>query len=196
MKRLFAIALALIALSCAVCFADSEAETNAVVYDFGDFTLELPEDIAGESGEIIENQAFLILYPDYDAANAFFNNIICVWTSEIMPISGMKDDDCAAYANSHLSAVAAQYKAQGLITSDFDIIACQRADVAGKDAIMIHYSSLINYANIGLDVEATVYTYQLAASDAALGTYIFTFTYYDPADIEVFSLIMDTLKWK
>ena len=76
MKRIFCLLLCLLCL-CPAALAELTAE--ATVYDFGDFTLEVPAGAVVQQAEKTENAPFFACYPNYDAAADFTTNYTIRW---------------------------------------------------------------------------------------------------------------------
>ena len=96
MKRIFCLLLCLLCL-CPAALAELTAE--ATVYDFGDFTLEVPAGAVVQQAEKTENAPFFACYPDYDATADFTTNYNIRWMDDDFSLS-FAQVDAGTYSSS------------------------------------------------------------------------------------------------
>jgi len=188
MRKLFAILLIL----CVLPFA---ALAENIDYDFGDFTLTIPADIAGTINEKTDGQVYFMLYPNYNQSNAFHQNINCVWTAGFESVSLYTDEQVKQLAEGVMDGMISGLKEQGIVVEDAQVLSAEHLSISGKDGIALSYSYYSDYTGAGIDLKTTVYMAQFLVSEPALGTYNLTYTYGDPNDTDAAVAILDSLKW-
>ncbi len=198
MKKTTALLLTLmLMLGCASAFAEAAAtETAWITLEFDDFTIDVPEDIVGQSGEKEENAVFLILYPNYDETASFAANINFVWSSAVQDFS---DTDPEAYGQYVMEASYAQVNQIGVTTANETLMSAAADEVCGKPAMSMMYAAQCDYAALG-GGQCTLYTIQTQISDDAFGTYTITVSLADDSinDMELLTLIeeiINSIQW-
>lgn len=198
MKKTTALLLTLmLMLGCASAFAEAAAtETAWITLEFDDFTIDVPEDIVGQSGEKEENAAFLILYPNYDETASFAANINFTWSSAVQDFS---DIDPEAYGQAVMEAAYAQFNQIGVTTANETLMSAAADEVGGKPAMSMMCSAQCDFAAFG-GGQYTVYNILSQISDEALGIYTITVSLADDSinDMELLTLIeeiINSIQW-
>ena len=186
MKKLLSILLALaLMLGCVSALAEATpAESNLETFEFDGFTMVFDADMIGEIYEKAENQVYFQLYPFYDETAAVNANINCVWSSAVEDLTQV---DANAFASFVLSTMMPQFEELGMKAENAMVLLAQPDEQDGKYAL----SYLAQYDLNGV----TLYMMQAVVSDAAFGTYTFTVTFSDLAEMEALTEIVNTIKW-
>ena len=199
MKKLTALLLTLmLLLGCVSALAETATETAWMTLEFDDFTIEIPEDIAGETADSIEDGAvFMILYPNYDENASFATNINFVWSSAVQDLSAV---DAATVGQQIMTTAYAQYNEYGITTANETLVSAAMDEVGGKPALSLMYSADCDYTALG-GTQLTLYTVQAIVSDAAFGTYTITVSipadYINDADMmTLIEQITNSIQWK
>lgn len=186
MKKLLSILLALaLMLGCVSALAEATpAESNLETFEFDDFTMTFDADMIGELYDKVENQVYFQLYPFYDETAAVNSNINCVWSSAVEDLTQV---DANAFASTVLSTMMPQFEELGMKAENAMVLLAQPDEQDGKYAL----SYLAQYDLNGI----TLYMMQAVVSDAAFGTYTFTVTFADLAEMEALTEIVNTITW-
>ena len=118
MKRIFCLLLCLLCL-CPAALAELTAE--ATVYDFGDFTLEVPAGAVVQQAEKTENAPFFACYPDYDATADFTTNYIIRWMDDDFSLS-FAQVEADTLAQAYVDYAAELERAQGLSVDNIQLL--------------------------------------------------------------------------
>ncbi len=193
MKRFFALLLVLCLAACAAL-----AETAIpVTLDFGDFTLTLDHSTPIDQAESREeNTIWFTYFPDYDESAAMHPNVNCVWNSYCYDFSDMTAEDCMASARETMDGTVAALAAQGIAVSDVEILTAEVIDLSGKPSYAYIASYYADYSGMGIDIRTTLYIQQAYVSDPAFGTYVFTVTAQNMADVVKLAQTVDTIAFK
>lgn len=91
MRKLISIVMVL----CLLLGAAIAESAPLMTYDFGDFTMDMPEDIQGSIVERAENVPFASLYENYDQTAPFNDNVNIVWNSAVEDLSILDPEQTA-----------------------------------------------------------------------------------------------------
>ena len=138
MKRIFCLLLCLLCL-CPAALAELTAE--ATVYDFGDFTLEVPAGAVVQQAEKTENAPFFACYPNYDAAADFTTNYTIRWMDDDFSLS-FAQVEADTLAQAYVDYAAELERAQGLNVDNIQLLSAAY-DVSGE-SLAIYALSLIH----------------------------------------------------
>ena len=197
MKKLTALLLTLmLLLGCASALAETATETAWMTQEFDDFTIDMPEDIVGQIGDIEENATFMILYPNYDESAFIPTSIAFSWSSDVQDLSAV---DAEAVGQAAMQADYAKFNEAGIATANETLMSAAMDEVGGKPALSIMYSATCDYTAFG-GTELTLLTTQVIVSDAAFGTYTIYITitedYSNDADMmTLIEQITNSIQW-
>lgn len=173
MKRLFCLLLCLLCL-CSAAFA--EFTTEATVYDFDDFTIEVPAGTYVQQSEKVAGTPFFIAFPNYNITAATFgDNCNINWS---------QDDFSALFAlisadelaQQLFDAVVSGYALMGTPVTDAQVRAAAY-DESGES--FTYYSTVtldVSSLGLGEDAEMTLHQVQMLIDMGEESCYIFTFS--------------------
>lgn len=189
-KLLTALLVLILALPCA---AFAEVEPGLVQFDFGDFTMDIYEDMSYDDDyDKISGQPYFYLYQDYDPNAAFTKNLNIVWLSDSFDVHSI---DPSAYAQQVLDGSVSALSQQNIAVSNPSVLYADYANQDGKTAITIIFSMTMDYTSAGVDLVMDQYTLQGMCSDPAFGTYYFTITTDNLEDTRPLMEVMDSVDW-
>lgn len=189
-KLLTALLVLILALPCA---AFAEEEPGLVQFDFGDFTMDIYEDMFYDDDyDKISGQPYFYLYQDYDPNAAFTKNLNIVWLSDSFDVHSI---DPSAYAQQVLDGSVSALSQQNIAVSNPSVLYADYANQDGKTAITIIFSMTMDYTSAGVDLVMDQYTLQGMCSDPAFGTYYFTITTDNLEDTRPLMEVMDSVDW-
>lgn len=189
-KLLTALLVLILALPCA---AFAEEEPGLVQFDFGDFTMDIYEDMSYDDDyDKISGQPYFYLYQDYDPNAAFTKNLNIVWLSDSFDVYSI---DPSAYAQQVLDGSVSALNQQNIAVSNPSVLYADYANQDGKTAITIIFSMTMDYTSAGVDLVMDQYTLQGMCSDPAFGTYYFTITTDNLEDTRPLMEVMDSIDW-
>ena len=189
-KLLTALLVLILALPCA---AFAEEEPGLVQFDFGDFTMDIYEDMFYDDDyDKISGQPYFYLYQDYDPNAAFTKNLNIVWLSDSFDVHSI---DPSAYAQQVLDGSVSALSQQNIAVSNPSVLYADYANQDGKTAITIIFSMTMDYTSAGVDLVMDQYTLQGMCSDPAFGTYYFTITTDNIEDTRPLMEVMDSVDW-
>lgn len=189
-KLLTALLVLILALPCA---AFAEEEPGLVQFDFGDFTMDIYEDMSYDDDyDKISGQPYFYLYQDYDPNAAFTKNLNIVWLSDSFDVHSI---DPSAYAQQVLDGSVSALSQQNIAVSNPSVLYADYANQDGKTAITIIFSMTMDYTSAGVDLVMDQYTLQGMCSDPAFGTYYFTITTDNLEDTRPLMEVMDSVDW-
>lgn len=189
-KLLTALLVLILALPCA---AFAEVEPGLVQFDFGDFTMDIYEDMSYDDDyDKISGQPYFYLYQDYDPNAAFTKNLNIVWLSDSFDVHSI---DPSAYAQQVLDGSVSALNQQNIAVSNPSVLYADYANQDGKTAITIIFSMTMDYTSAGVDLVMDQYTLQGMCSDPAFGTYYFTITTDNLEDTRPLMEVMDSVDW-
>lgn len=189
-KLLTALLVLILALPCA---AFAEVEPGLVQFDFGDFTMDIYEDMFYDDDyDKISGQPYFYLYQDYDPNAAFTKNLNIVWLSDSFDVHSI---DPSAYAQQVLDGSVSALSQQNIAVSNPSVLYADYANQDGKTAITIIFSMTMDYTSAGVDLVMDQYTLQGMCSDPAFGTYYFTITTDNIEDTRPLMEVMDSIDW-
>ena len=188
MKRIFCLLLCLLCL-CPAALAELTAE--ATVYDFGDFTLEVPAGAVVQEGEKTAGAAFFAVYPYYDTTQAFNDNYNIVWVPQDFSLL-FAQTDANSLAQAQINTNLASFAAMGVEVANVTLLA------AGYDESGNNFSYYItmdlDYTGAGLDLQLTLHQVQMYMDLGDEAGYIFSFAARDAETLEALIACADTMK--
>lgn len=189
-KLLTALLVLILALSCT---ALAEEETGLVQFDFGDFTMDVYEDMFYDDDyDKISGQPYFYLYQDYDPNEVFTKNLNIVWLSDSFDVN---DIDPSAYAQQVLDGSIDALAQQNITVSNPSVLYADYSEQDGKPAITIILFMTMDCTGAGVDLVVDQYTLQGMCSDPAFGTYYFTITTDSLDDTVPLMEVMDSVTW-
>ncbi|MBQ9264716.1 MAG: hypothetical protein IJ189_11010 [Clostridia bacterium] len=197
MKKFTALLLAwLLLMGCAAALA--QAAPAATPISFGDFSMTLDPNMAGQLGDKTENGILMTLYPAYNEIGDSSTNFNSVWNSTITDIGAWTQQDMTSYFNTVNGQLASAYQEQNLVLKDFSISGSTFREIDGLTALVYTMVSTVDFSGYGEQYKGMVLQmYQLqAVVSGKFGTYTFTgtaqseellHTYVDP--------LLDLITW-
>ena len=197
MKKLIAILLALALVLSGAALAEAAQQPAVEPIDFGDFTMELDPEMPGEVYEKNSGEMLFQIYPAYLINGDESSNVNAIWVDETTDFSSLTTEEAQAqFANQMLEDVLAAYEEAGLKADNLQLLGCALVEQDGVPGFVLLYSVDVDYAGMGVDLQATLYQEQAYLSDASFGTYIFTATAVDMDTLtEIIDPLFDTIKW-
>lgn len=184
--------LLLVALVMSVSCACAESAT-VTVYDFGDFTMELPADIPVQYDlpEKADTEVWFTIYPGAPAGDTA-TNFNCLWVSDVMDLSAVSNSEVQAFAAGYQSQIVPGFEASGMKVTRFEMLDYGKMEIGGKPAIFFSISMTVNYGQMDLTM---VMTQWMVSCDG--GTYTFTGTAISRSDMDsLVTPLLDLISWK
>lgn len=200
MKRMLAWTLALVlCLTLGVASAEDyavEMATEEGVYQFGRLCIGLKVgDVVQYMTEEVDQQVLLQMFPAYDEAASFHNNLNAVWISQavnmVEELGSMTADE---WATAQIQATMAGLEAMGVAISNPQILFCEIGEPGEYQQGTMVYSYDADYTGLGLDLKGTVYQEQvyLVPGDVP-GTYALTLSGMSIEDLAALEDYFDLL---
>lgn len=185
MKKLLSLILCLMAL-----FTCALAETETVelyTIDFGAFTMDLGEnDYYEVAEEMVANNVYAIIYPNYDPTAATFDNINITWLDmDLAPIVRLAGAE--PYAQMVLEAAAPQYESMGIKMNKAELLSA----VFEENVFVTITACELDYAGAGVDLVSPLYQMQVYFCQGEGGTYVFTVSATTMESLEALSTYVD-----
>ena len=169
MKRIFCLLLCLLCL-CPAALAELTAE--ATVYDFGDFTLEVPAGAVVQQAEKTENAPFFACYPDYDATADSTTNYTIRWMDDDFSLS-FAQVDADTLAQAYVDYAAELERAQGLSVDNIQLLSAAY-DVSGE-SLAIYATMDADYTPLGIEMQTRIHEAFLLLDLGEHAGYVFGF---------------------
>lgn len=189
MRKLISIVMVL----CLLLGAAIAESAPLMTYDFGDFTMDMPEDIQGSIVERAENVPFASLYENYDQTAPFNDNVNIVWNSAVEDLSILDPEQTATAI---VQATMATYAMSGVEAGNAMLLGAAMTELDGKPALSFAYSCDIDFSGAGVDYQTTLYVGQIIVSEEGMGTYTFTQTVEDLEGTPVLDAMLESIAWK
>lgn len=192
MRKILAVAVALILALAAMSALADAAEAPGTSQNFGDFTLTYPDTCSLDLGEKTSDSVYFTLFSTATSGENFANNLNCVWTKEYEDLSQYEPQDLLDFTVSNFASNAA---AEGLTVTNVQPLKAEKLLIGGKEALAIGYSYDADYSNLGLNLQASLYCMSVSVSDPALGIYTFSVTSANQEGLMELANVLDTLVW-
>ena len=151
MKRIFALCLCALLL-CAAALA--EAAPEATVYDFDDFTIEVPAGAVVQQAEKADGAAFFACYPNAGASGGLADNYTISWMDDDFSIS-FANVDATTLAQAYLDYTAGQNRAQGMTIENVQLLSAAY-DASGQ-TLSAYATMDVDYAPLGINMALTLH---------------------------------------
>ena len=170
------------------------AEAALIDYDFGDFTVSLPEDTdVYFEDQIVSNVPFAYFYQDYNENAVFNKNLNILWTDEVLDLNTIEP---TSFAQHLMEATVDQYGQMGLAPTNASLLIADFDEQDGKPGFAYMYTITLDYTAYGAAEQYTLYVLQGMIPDEAFGgTYTITLTTDDLEDSQLLLDISDSIVW-
>ena len=169
MKRIFALCLCALLL-CAAALA--EAAPEATVYDFDDFTIEVPAGAVVQQAEKADGAAFFACYPNAGASGGLADNYTISWMDDDFSIS-FANVDATTLAQAYLDYTAGQNRAQGMTIENVQLLSAAY-DVSGE-SLAIYATMDADYTPLGIEMQTRIHEAFLLLDLGEHAGYVFGF---------------------
>lgn len=192
MRKLLSLLLCLTLFLPVMAMAEAEVTPELYTIDLGDFTIGLYEgDYYEAAPEKTNNAVYAMIYPAYDEAATFHENINIVWSKDDAA-AGINLFGPEAYAKLVLQASQAQYEGMGIKMTDAQVLSATFEDGVGAFIT----SANLDYTGAGVDLISPMYQLQAYFCKGEAGTYIFTLSTSTLEDLEAMSSYLDNVEFK
>ena len=170
------------------------AEAALIDYDFGDFTVSLPEDTdVYFEDQIVSNVPFAYFYQDYNENAVFNKNLNILWTDEVLDLNTIEP---TSFAQNLMEATVDQYEQMGLAPTNASLLIAEFDEQDGKQAVSYMYTVTLDYTAYGSAEQIMLYVLQAMVPDEAFGgTYTLTLTTDDIENCQLLLEISDSIVW-
>ena len=170
------------------------AEAALIDYDFGDFTVSLPEDTdVYFEDQIVSNVPFAYFYQDYNENAVFNKNLNILWTDEVLDLNTIEP---TSFAQNLMEATVDQYEQMGLAPTNASLLIAEFDEQDGKQAVSYMYTVTLDYTAYGAAEQIMLYVLQAMVPDEAFGgTYTLTLTTDDIENCQLLLEISDSIVW-
>lgn len=170
------------------------AEAALIDYDFGDFTVSLPEDTdVYFEDQIVSNVPFAYFYQDYNENAVFNKNLNILWTDEVLDLNTVEP---TSFAQHLMEATVDQYEQMGLAPTNASLLIAEFDEQDGKQAVSYMYTVTLDYTAYGAAEQIMMYVLQAMIPDEAFGgTYSLTLTTDDMENCQLLLEIADSIAW-
>lgn len=170
------------------------AEAALIDYDFGDFTVSLPEDTdVYFEDQIVSNVPFAYFYQDYNENAVFNKNLNILWTDEVLDLNTIEP---TSFAQNLMEATVDQYEQMGLAPTNASLLIAEFDEQDGKQAVSYMYTVTLDYTAYGAAEQIMLYVLQAMIPDEAFGgTYSLTLTTDDMENCQLLLEIADSIDW-
>ena len=170
------------------------AEAALIDYDFGDFTVSLPEDTdVYFEDQIVSNVPFAYFYQDYNENAVFNRNLNILWTDEVLDLNTIEP---TSFAQNLMEATVDQYEQMGLAPTNASLLIAEFDEQDGKQAVSYMYTVTLDYTAYGAAEQIMLYVLQAMVPDEAFGgTYSLTLTTDDMENCQLLLEIADSIAW-
>ena len=170
------------------------AEAALIDYDFGDFTVSLPEDTdVYFEDQIVSNVPFAYFYQDYNENAVFNKNLNILWTDEVLDLNTIEP---TSFAQNLMEATVDQYEQMGLAPTNASLLIAEFDEQDGKQAVSYMYTVTLDYTAYGAAEQIMLYVLQAMVPDEAFGgTYSLTLTTDDMENCQLLLEIADSIAW-
>lgn len=170
------------------------AEAALIDYDFGDFTVSLPEDTdVYFEDQIVSNVPFAYFYQDYNENAVFNKNLNILWTDEVLDLNTIEP---TSFAQHLMEATVDQYDQMGLAPTNASLLIADFDEQDGKQGFSYMYTVTLDYTAYGSAEQIMLYVLQAMVPDEAFGgTYTLTLTTDDIDNCQLLLEISDSIVW-
>lgn len=170
------------------------AEAALIDYDFGDFTVSLPEDTdVYFEDQIVSNVPFAYFYQDYNENAVFNKNLNILWTDEVLDLNTIEP---TSFAQHLMEATVDQYDQMGLAPTNASLLIADFDEQDGKQGFSYMYTVTLDYTAYGSAEQIMLYVLQAMVPDEAFGgTYTLTLTTDDIENCQLLLEISDSIVW-
>lgn len=170
------------------------AEAALIDYDFGDFTVSLPEDTdVYFEDQIVSNVPFAYFYQDYNENAVFNKNLNILWTDEVLDLNTVEP---TSFAQHLMEATVDQYEQMGLAPTNASLLIAEFDEQDGKQVVSYMYTVTLDYTAYGAAEQIMLYVLQAMIPDEAFGgTYSLTLTTDDMENCQLLLEIADSIAW-
>lgn len=170
------------------------AEAALIDYDFGDFTVSLPEDTdVYFEDQIVSNVPFAYFYQDYNENAVFNKNLNILWTDEVLDLNTVEP---TSFAQHLMEATVDQYEQMGLAPTNASLLIAEFDEQDGKQGVSYMYTVTLDYTAYGAAEQIMLYVLQAMIPDEAFGgTYSLTLTTDDMENCQLLLEIADSIAW-
>lgn len=185
MKRIFALALALVML-CAAALADQTV-------NFDDFTITFDDAAVGDIKEKKDGEALFSVYPGYSKEKALNPNLDCTWYQNFENLDAYTPEE---YAQLSLSGMVTTLDSMGIKITNPQVLSSEMIDLNGAPALMMILYYEADYTGAGKDLVTPLYAATIIANVEGLGCFAINATAADADDLMLCCNIIDTITWK
>ena len=170
------------------------AEAALIDYDFGDFTVSLPEDTdVYFEDQIVSNVPFAYFYQDYNENAVFNKNLNILWTDEVLDLNTIEP---TSFAQHLMEATVDQYDQMGLAPTNASLLIADFDEQDGKQGFSYMYTVTLDYTAYGSAEQIMLYVLQAMVPDEAFGgTYTLTLTTDDIENCQLLLESSDSIVW-
>ena len=170
------------------------AEAALIDYDFGDFTVSLPEDTdVYFEDQIVSNVPFAYFYQDYNENAVFNKNLNILWTDEVLDLNTIEP---TSFAQHLMEATVDQYEQMGLAPTNASLLIAEFDEQDGKQGFSYMYTVTLDYTAYASAEQIMLYVLQAMVPDEAFGgTYSLTLTTDDMENCQLLLEISDSIVW-
>ena len=170
------------------------AEAALIDYDFGDFTVSLPEDTdVYFEDQIVSNVPFAYFYQDYNENAVFNKNLNILWTDEVLDLNTIEP---TSFAQHLMEATVDQYDQMGLAPTNASLLIADFDEQDGKQGFSYMYTVTLDYTAYASAEQIMLYVLQAMVPDEAFGgTYTLTLTTDDIENCQLLLEISDSIVW-
>ena len=170
------------------------AEAALIDYDFGDFTVSLPEDTdVYFEDQIVSNVPFAYFYQDYNENAVFNKNLNILWTDEVLDLNTIEP---TSFAQHLMEATVDQYDQMGLAPTNASLLIADFDEQDGKQGFSYMYTVTLDYTAYGCVAQLMLYVLQAMVPDEAFGgTYTLPVPSYDIENCQLLLEISDSIVW-
>ena len=164
------------------------AEAALIDYDFGDFTVSLPEDTdVYFEDQIVSNVPFAYFYQDYNENAVFNKNLNILWTDEVLDLNTIEP---TSFAQHLMEATVDQYDQMGLAPTNASLLIADFDEQDGKQGFSYMYTVTLDYTAYGSAEQIMLYVLQAMVPDEAFGG-TYTLTQHAANDV-LYDLTLDS----
>ena len=193
MKKIMGILLAI-----SLILAAGLSSALADVLPFGDFSMDIDPEMAGEASEKKDSEVMVTLYPAYRAEGDSATNFNVVWTDmNENPIPKYRDK-LETLIPDYLEMMKSGLQAQGVETLEAEVLTIEIRNIGGREAIWISIREKLDYSGLGDDYKGFILdVYQVQAMVYGdFGCYAFTGSAASPEKIEQWiQPLFDSITW-
>lgn len=193
MKKLLSLILCLMLCLPALALAEDITEAPELyTVDFGAFTVDFaPNDYYEVADEMVSNQLYAIIYPNYDPNGVTYDNINVVWSKE-NAVNEVLAYGAETYANLVMQSAQAQFDAMGIKMLNGQVLS---AIVEDGSYASVSYMEL-DYTGAGVDLVTPQYQMQTFYVTEAGETFMFTLTAITMDNLQELINYLDRINFK